>query len=132
MTDDALWAATYVYATSGDDTAPLHSIVTGTAGSPSIRAMAAAGLVGRGDIAGFEPLIAAIGGSDPMDGAEPAGTIWEFAADVLARYAHTGFGPTITASADERRASQARWDAWLAANRATLRFDAPSESWVTP
>jgi hypothetical protein len=130
-TGDALWAATYVYASSGDDTAPLTSIVRDTSASPSVRVMAAAGLVGRGDLAGFEPLIAALATTEPMEGTEPAGTTSEFASDVLERYAQTGFGPALTASADERTASQAKWTAWLASNRATLRFDDPSASWVT-
>ena len=93
--------------------------------------MAAAGLLGRGDAAGFEPLIAALPTSDVMDGMAPAGTTSEFAADVLERYAGTGFGPALTASAEERVASQAQWTAWLAANRAALRFDGPSSSWLT-
>jgi hypothetical protein len=129
--DDILWAATYVYASSGDDRAPLRSIATSATATPSIRAMAAAGLVGRGDLAGFDPLIAALGGSDPMDGAVPAGAIWEFAADVLRRYTRTGFGPTLASTETERAAIQAQWQAWVDANRAHLRFDVPSELWVT-
>jgi hypothetical protein len=128
---DALWAATYVYASSGDSPEPLRAIATNTGASPSVRVMAAAGLLGRGDIAGFDPLIAALATSDPMDGMEPAGTTSEFAADVLERYAKTGFGPALTASEDERAAGQAQWRAWLDANRATLQFDPASESWVT-
>ncbi len=129
-TGDTLWAATYVYATSGSDPAPLRSLATGTAASPSIRAMAAAGLVGRGDLAGFDALIAAIGGSSPMDGAAPAGAIWEFAADVLERYTHTGFGPKLAATQAERATIQARWQGWLDQNKARLRFDGPSGLWV--
>jgi hypothetical protein len=130
-TGDTLWAATYVYASVGDDPALLRSIATSTTASPSIRAMAAAGLVGRGDLAGFDPLIAALGGSDAMDGSEPAGAIWEFAADVLERYTHTGFGPTLAASEAERATIQAQWKTWLDANRAHLRFDPSSKLWVT-
>ena len=130
-TGDALWAATYVYASAGDDPEPLRSIATSTGASPTVRAMAAAGLVGRGEVAGFEPLIAALSASDPMDGTEPAGTTSEFAADVLERYAGTGFGPPLDATEDQRAASQAKWAAWLEANRASLRFDSPSSSWLT-
>ena len=130
VTGDTLWAATYVYASSGGDPAPLRPIASTTA-SPSIRAMAAAGLVGRGELEGFDPLIAALDGSDPMDGAEPAEDIWEFAADVLERYTQTGFGPTLAATEAERATIQAHWKAWLDANRAHLRFDPSSELWVT-
>ena len=130
-TGDPLWAATYVYASSGDDPAPLKAIASDAGASPTVRVMAAAGLLGRGDAAGFEPLIAALATADAMDGMEPAGTTSEFAADVLERYAGTGFGPALTASADEREASQAQWTAWLETNRAGLRFDGPSSSWLT-
>lgn len=128
---DALWAATYVYASSGDDPEPLRSIATSLGASPTVRVMAAAGLLGRGEIAGFEPLIAALATSDPMDGMEPAGTTSEFAADVLERYTGSGLGPELSASDDERAASQAQWQAWLDANRATLQFDRGSAAWVT-
>ena len=130
-TGDALWAATYVYASSGGDPEPLRAIATSTGASPTVRVMAAAGLLGRGEIAAFEPLIAALATADPMEGTEPPGTTSEFAADVLERYAGTGFGPELGASEDERAASQAKWQAWLDANRATLQFDRASTSWVT-
>ena len=130
-TGDALWAATYVYASSGDDPEPLRAVAASTGASPTVRVMAAAGLLGRGEIAGFEPLIAALATSDPMDGMEPAGTTSEFAADVLERYTGAGLGPALTASEDERAASQATWQGWLDANRATLQFDRGSSAWVT-
>jgi hypothetical protein len=129
-TGGELWAATYVYATSGTDTAPLAAIVANTNASTSVRAMAAAGLVGRGDVAGFEPLIAGLAGSEPMDGAEPAGKLWEFAADVLGRFTSTGFGPLLEATDAERATIQAQWQAWLSANRASLRFDGATQLWV--
>lgn len=130
-TGDALWAATYVYGSSGSDPAPLRAVATDASTTATIRAMAAAGLLGRGDVAGFEPLITGLTGNDQMDGAEPAGTVWEFAAQVLERYTHQGFGPTLVASDAERTTIQARWKSWLDANRATLRFDAASKLWVT-
>lgn len=130
-TGDVLWAATYVYASSNTDPTPLLAIAANTNASPSIRAMAGAGLVGAGQVAGFEPLIAALGGSDQMDGAAPAGFIWEFSATVLERYTGAGFGPGLAATDAERTAIQGQWQSWLEANRASLRFDAPSSLWVT-
>jgi hypothetical protein len=130
-TGDQLWAATYVYASSGTDLGPLRKLMADATASASVRAMAAAALVGNGDTAGFEPLIAALGSPDELDGSEPAGTIWEFAADVLERYTQTGFGPTLTATDAERSTIQGRWTAWLEANRAKLRFDAAAHLWVT-
>jgi len=130
-TGDALWAATYVYGSSGSDPTPLRAVAIDAMASPTIRAMAAAGLVGGGDVAGFEPLIAGLAGNEEMDGAEPAGTVWEFAAQVLERYTHTGFGPMLVATDSERTTIQAKWKSWLDASRATLRFDAASKLWVT-
>jgi hypothetical protein len=127
---DALWAATYVYGSSGADPAPLKPIAVDTNASPTVRAMAAAGLLGGGDVAGFDPLIAALGGPDQMEGADPAGTIWEFAGDVLERYTHTGIGPTLAASDAERVTIQATWKTWLDANKAHLHFDTASHLWV--
>jgi len=127
---DQLWAATYVYASSGGDTAPLATVVANTGASASVRAMAAAGLVGRGDVAGFEPLIAGLASSEAMDGSAPAGTIWEFAADVLRRYTSTSLGPTLAATDAERATIQGQWQAWLTDNRAKLRFDGGSQLWV--
>jgi hypothetical protein len=129
-TGDALWAATYVYASSGADPAPLRALLTDPNASSTVRAMAAAGLVGAGDTSGFEPLIASLGGSDQMDGAEPAGAVWEFAGNVLERYTHTGLGPTLTATDAERATIQATWTTWLATNKARLHFDATTHLWV--
>jgi hypothetical protein len=127
---DALWAATYVYGSSGSDPAPLRAVATDAAATPTIRAMAGAGLLGRGDVAGFEPLITSLSAADEMDGGEPAGAVWEFAADVLERYTDKALGPTLAASADDRARIQASWRSWLEANRATLRFDPAAQLWV--
>jgi hypothetical protein len=129
-TGDALWAATYVYGSSGADPGPLKPIAIDASATPTVRAMAAAGLLGAGDIAGFDPLVVALGGSDEMDGADPAGTIWEFAGDVLERYTHTGLGPTLAASDAERVTIQATWKTWLDTNKAHLHFDSASHLWV--
>jgi len=127
---DVLWAATYVYGSASGDPAPLKPIATDPNATATIRAMAAAGLVGGGDVAGFDPLIAALSGTDRMDGAEPAGAVWEFAADVLQRYTKQGFGPLLTATDAERITIAAEWKTWLDANRAKLHFDATTQLWA--
>ena len=127
---DALWAATFVYASGSGDPALLRPLAVDATASPSVRAMAAAGLVGGGDIAGFDPLIAALAGSDDMDGAEPAGKVWEFASDVLERYTHRGVGPALTASDAERTAIQGQWQQWFTTNKALLHFDAAARLWA--
>lgn len=130
-TDDALWAAAYVYASSARDAAPLRTLVQSSTASASVRTLAAAGMVGLGDIDGFEPLIASLDTPEPMAGADPAGTIWEFAAGVLGRYTTAGFGPNLDATDAERTAIAGQWTTWFEANKGTLRFDQPSQLWVT-
>jgi hypothetical protein len=130
-TDDALWAATYVYASSARDPAPLRSLARSTTASASVRTLAAAGLVGLGDIDGFEPLIAGLRTPEPMAGADPAGTIWEFAAGVLRRYTTAGLGPDLAASDAERTTIAGQWTTWFEANKGKLRFDQPTQVWVT-
>jgi hypothetical protein len=130
-TGDTLWAATYVYASGGGDPAVLRPIVADASASATVRAMAAAALLGGGDATGFDPLIAALSGTDRMDGSDPPGFVWEFAADVLERYAHQGLGPTLTTSDAERATAAAKWKSWLDTNRAKLRFDTATQLWVT-
>lgn len=130
-TGDALWAATYVYGSGSGDPALLRPVAVDQTASATVRAMAGAGLVGHGDAAGFDPLIAALTGTDRMDGSEPPGFVWEFAADVLERYTHQGFGPLLTATDAERTTIAAQWTSWLGTNRTKLRFDPVSQLWVT-
>lgn len=129
-TGDALWAATYVYASAPGDPAPLLSVATAATASPSVRAMAGAGLVAVGRIEGLDALVAAVGVADAMDGAEPAAKVWEFAASVLERYTHAGFPAPVSGDDAERTGLAASWTGWLATNRGQLRFDAPSQLWV--
>jgi hypothetical protein len=129
-TGDVLWAATYVYASAGADPTPLRSLAGSSTASLTIRTMAGAGLLAAGDVAGFGPLLLALAASEQMDGAAPAGYLWEFAADVLERYTHTGFGPGLAATDPERATIVAHWQTWLDTNRDRLRFDATTHLWV--
>jgi hypothetical protein len=129
-TGNALWAATYVYGSSAQDPALLKPVAADPKASASIRAMAGARLISAGDPSGFDSLIATLAASDQMDGADPAGQVWEFAADVLERYTHTGFGPALAASDPERATAQATWTTWLNSNRSKLHFDAASQLWT--
>ncbi len=129
-TGDVLWAATYVYASAGADPTPLRTLAGSSTASLTIRAMAGARLLAAGDVAGFVPLLLALAASEQMDGAAPAGYLWEFAADVLERYTHAGFGPGLAATDPERATIAAQWQMWLDTNRDRLRFDATAHLWV--
>ncbi|HUQ43085.1 MAG TPA: hypothetical protein VM451_01550 [Candidatus Limnocylindria bacterium] len=130
---DALWAATYVYASaagSASDPAPLLAVAENAAASPSTRAMAGAGLLAAGRSEGFEPLVAALGSPAAMDGSEPRTTTWEFAASVLERYTAAGFPEPANGDEAERTALASQWTAWLATNASHLRFDPATQLWV--
>jgi len=131
-TGDTLWAATFVYASSATDPAPLRSVATDPAASAAVHAMAAAGLVGNGDVGGFPVLVASLGSADQMPSSDPPETTWEFAADVLERFTHAGIGPSLDATDSERSTAQVAWTDWLAAHTATIRFDSASGLWVIP
>jgi hypothetical protein len=128
---DALWAATYVYASSADDPAPLLLVVANPAASASVRTMAAAALLWLGKAEGFDPLIAGLGVADPMAGAEPAVTVWEFAASVLERSTSATIAPAANRDEATRAAVASAWSAWLTANHEHLRFDPASHLWIS-
>ena len=129
-TGDALWAATYVYASSPGDSAPLLTVAASSTASASVRVMAAAGLTAAGKLEGLDALVGLLGAAGAMDGAEPPDSVWAVAADVLERYTHAGVGPPGAGDEAARTASAAAWSAWLAAKRDHLRFDAPNALWV--
>ena len=125
---DELWAATYVWVNGGDDPAPLRPLVADP--DPAVRVMAATGLLRLGDAAGFDPLVAALADETPLRGHVPQVPAWVVATGSLARY--TGIadhGPPLDADATKRTEGQARWQAWLDANRATLTFDEETQLW---
>jgi len=127
-TGDALWAATYVYASSGVDPGPLRLLLAES--DATVRVMAAAGLVARGDATGFEPLVQALASQDPLAGSEPPQEIWMFAASTLSRFAGPQApDPSPDAGPDDLAANQAEWDQWLKDSGPTLRFDPASATW---
>ncbi|MBI4260168.1 MAG: hypothetical protein HY658_06340 [Actinobacteria bacterium] len=123
-----LWAAVYVYAAHGELGEPLAPLI-GHA-DPSIRVLAASGLVARGDARGFASLIEALETDENLAGGEPPIAIWRVAA--IALVTGTGradLGPPLDADARIRELSRARWTAWLEENEGTLRFDPATGEW---
>jgi hypothetical protein len=114
-TGDALWAATWVYASSGDDPAPLEPLQA--AEDESIRVMAGAAVAWMGGVDGFDTLVAALGSTGYLRGSEPPLTIAAYA-DGSLRYL-TGAAPGPDG-----------WPAWLAANRAGLDYDPEERTWT--
>ncbi|HLA65989.1 MAG TPA: hypothetical protein VJP05_00670 [Acidimicrobiia bacterium] len=130
LTGDLLWAATYVYASSGRDAAPLRGVLVEA--DATVRVMAAAGLVARGDRAGFEPLIRALTDRDLLAGSEPPQEVWTFATTTLVRYAgRQGPVQSPNAGPDELAAAKRAWEQWLRANGDSLRFDSVRGVWST-
>ena len=126
-TGDSLWAATYVYASWGEDPAPLRPLLQSD--DPSIRVIAAAGLVSRGDESAFDVLVESLEHQETLAGSEPPQSIWSFAAFTLARYTGQELGPALDADESDVSAGHDRWAAWLDQRRDGLVFDEGSGTW---
>jgi hypothetical protein len=125
----AKWAATYVWANEGDSVGPLMDLLADS--DPAIRLIAAAGVLGRGGIEGFEPLISALDDTSVVGGSEPPIMAWTFATSMLVSLTGEATnGPPFDADDAQRSAAKAKWTDWLAARRATLQFDATSGRWT--
>lgn len=119
-TGDPLWAAVWVYAASGSDPAPLRPMLQ--QGDPSVRAMAAAALVGFGDATGFAVLGQVTTDTGDIAGADPPETIGAFAVDVLDRYV---VAPDLPTTASD-------WSGWLASHAPSLTYDSSAGTWSAP
>ncbi len=126
---DALWGATYVYATSGTDPAPLVPLLQNE--DATIRVMAAAALVSLGEPAGFDALVKAVSLDEPLRGSLPPESVSGFATFTLTRYTGVDLGRTEHASAADIETVAAKWTTWLEQHRDGLRFDAASGMWAT-
>lgn len=127
-TGDELWAAVWVYGTSGEDPTPLLPLLDD--GDVSVRVMAAAAVVARGELAGFEVLVAELENAEPLSGSEPPQTVWEFALTTLERY--TGEPPVLLSEQptnEELVAAHDAWSAWFQEHRAALSFDEDAGTW---
>lgn len=124
-TGGQLWAATWVYASSGTDPAVLQPLLTNE--DPSIRLMASGALVSLGDLAGFDVLVNLIEVGDRVEASHPPISVQEFAVFTLERYTGVTFGSLGEASAEELGAA---WSGWLEQNHASLRFDDTTVTWV--
>ena len=131
VSGDQLWAATYVWSNEGADAEPLLELLDD--GDSGIRYMAATGLIARGRIEGFSPLIAALTDESVLTGFEPPGPVWAAAATALVRYtAISAHGPPFDADTSRLELAQDRWQTWLEGNQSGLVFDAVDLIWSTP
>jgi hypothetical protein len=123
-TGDELWAAVWVYASSGSDPAVLTSLLDHE--DPTIRLMSGAALVSLGDTGGFDALVELIAFDDTVRGSSPPVSVGRFAVSTLERVTQAGI------ATDDRTApaqASAAWAAWLEEHRATLRFDGSTGIW---
>jgi len=125
-TGDALWAATWIYASGASDPAPLLPLLT--AGDPSVRAMAASGLLARGVRDAAAPLVALVGSEEPLRGSDPPLLVGDYAAASLTRFVS---GPTVAAGA-ARADAAASWSAWLTENESIMIYDDDTGRWSAP
>jgi hypothetical protein len=130
-TGDLRWAAVWVVVNGGSDAEIL--VPYATADDVTIRVMASTGLLARGRIEGFEPLIAALTDETLLVGRYPPEPAWTAAATTLVRWTGVAAnGPPFDALASQRAVAQQRWTAWLDASGSSLMFDSAEGRWVTP
>ena len=123
----AKWAAVYVYANGGDDPEVLEPYLADA--DPSVRTLAASGVVTMGDTAGISVLVELLTVNDTLAGSAPAQRVWEVAAANLLAIPSGGLGPLPDADDATRAAVQQAWRDWFAANGARLTFDADELTW---
>jgi hypothetical protein len=124
------WAAVYVYGLGGADPAPLVPMLADT--DPSVRLLAAMGLIARGRGEGFAPAVGALTDEDYLLGSHPRATAWRVAAQALVRHTlRADLGPPLDADAPMRVQAQQRWKDWLTATLPSLRFDPATAEWTS-
>ena len=127
---DQLWAAVWVYGSSGTDPAPLRPMLSNA--DASIRVMAAAALVRLGDSTGLAELETALADPDYVVGSYPPLTVAAFAELTLSRYVSGVDAPNGPSATSDTGALVSAWQAWLADHRACLVFDASKGEWAAP
>lgn len=126
-TGDALWAATWIYASSGREASVLSPLLAN--GDASIRIMSAAALIALGEPGGFTVIKASLSDTSPVHGAVPTTSLASFSVWVLASYVDTPGTPGEAASEAEASAVAAGWSTWLAGHQASLTFDSTTGTW---
>jgi hypothetical protein len=123
---DELWAAVWVYGSSGTDPTVLAPVLSET--DSSIRALAAASALAMGDEAGGAALVELLGVPDDLRGADPPVSVQAFAATSLARFV---VGPEIAPDTAPDVIRDA-WTGWWAEHGATISFDPATRRWTAP
>ena len=126
VTGDALWAATWIYGASGTDPEVLKPLLSSA--DVTVQAMAAVTLLAWGEREAAPVLGQLLSESGSIRGSEPPVSISGFTAGALDRFVE---GPEIAtnASPEERGAA---WSSWLAANHASMEYDADTARWHAP
>jgi hypothetical protein len=123
---DALWAATWIYGTSGTDPAVLKPLLAND--DASIRAMAAAAALSLGERAAARVLVALVTVDGNVRASHPPISIAAFSSNALAQYIA---GPTIAAGVSPTDTAAA-WTAWLDAHESSMQFGADTGTWTAP
>jgi len=122
-TGDQLWAATWVYATSGVDPSVLEPVLT--VDDRSTRVIAAAGALSLGDAAAGPVLVDLVLDDSTLRESEPLITVGDFAAYTLDRFVN---GPDVSAATTPQEIGSS-WEQWWAAHASSLVFDPPTRTW---
>lgn len=123
VSGDQLWAALWVYGTTGADPAPVVRYMSDS--DPTISALASADDAEMGDVSGFDQLSQLLNDQEAMANAEPPESISEFVVNALA-------SDIVAQSAPSDGGDASQWSDWLSTNRAQLTFDAQTGEWTGP
>jgi hypothetical protein len=122
---DQMWAAVWVYGTSGTDPAALRPMLAYD--EPSISTMAAGALLPLGDRDALELLGAAVSDTDILLGSRPPTTISAYAQYILGRFVIADDTPARLGIAPDDSADA--WLAWLERHGDALVYDPTTGEW---
>jgi hypothetical protein len=128
--DDVIWAAIWVYASSGRDASPLRRHMDSS--DPTIATMAGATLVAFGERSGFATLERSLGTTEQLRGSRPPQMISDYAATTLLRYVPSIAEASPLDGMVTPAMAAAQWATWLRDHGEGLSFDASSGTWLVP
>ena len=126
--DDVMWAAIWLYAPGASDPAPLRPILDRE--DPTLRVLAAAGLVALGDASGFNVLAASATNTENFSGSHPPISIREFVVGTFFRYVAADGAPGRWTTYEEYLSIDKRWGEWVTAHAGDMTFDSDTGQWV--
>lgn len=121
---DTRYAAVYVLALTAVDREEVGALRTVLRSeTPHLRAIAAASLLGLGELAAIPVLIELLAATDEIPASRPSAFVDRFSSEALTAYTGEDFGVVEADGSMARIEAQQRWRDWYASVRDTLRWN---------